>query len=89
MFCDRLGEIQPIIVKAYVVPGLKHDLSSVKGLSKAGYSVHHHPGPEQSGVYAVINNKIGKSKSFPFMNENSNLFYLKLKQLSTRQFKKQ
>ena len=27
---DRLGEIRPIIVKAYVVPGLKYDLPSVK-----------------------------------------------------------
>ena len=71
--CDRLGEIRPIIVKAYVVPGLEHDLLSVKGLNKAGYSVHHHPDPEQSGVYAVINNKIDKSKSFTFMSEYSNL----------------
>jgi hypothetical protein len=77
--CDRLGEIQPIIVKAYVVPGLKHDLLSVKGLNKAGYhSVNHHPAPKQSGVYAVINKKIDKSKSFPFMSEHSSLFYLKL-----------
>ena len=29
---DRLGEIRPIIVKAYVVPGLKYDLLSVKEL---------------------------------------------------------
>ncbi len=29
----RLGEIRPIVVKAYVVPGLKHDLLSVKGLN--------------------------------------------------------
>ena len=50
----RLGEIRTIIVKAYVVPGLK--LLSVKELNKAGYSVHHHPDPEQSRVYAVINN---------------------------------
>ena len=24
--CDRLGEIRPIFIKAYVVPGLKHDI---------------------------------------------------------------
>jgi hypothetical protein len=35
---------------------------------KTGYSVHHHPDPEQSVVYAVINDKIDKSKSFPFMS---------------------
>ena len=35
---DRLGEIRPIIVKAYVVPGLKYDLllAWVKGLNLAG-----------------------------------------------------
>ena len=64
---DRLGEIRPIIVKAYVVPGLKYDLLSVKGLNQAGYAVSHHPDPEQSGVYAVIN-KIDKSKSFAFIS---------------------
>ena len=63
---DRLGEIRPIIVKAYVVPGLKYDLLSVKGLNRAGYAVSHHTDPEQSGVYAVINNKIDKSKSLNY-----------------------
>ena len=69
---DRLGEIRPIIVQAYVVPGLKYDKG--KGLYRAGYAGSHHPDPEQSGVYAVINNKIDKSKSFAFINEHSNLF---------------
>ena len=73
---DRLGEIRPIIVKAYVVPGLKYDLLSVKGLNRAGYAVNHHPDPEQSGVYAVINNKIDKSKSFAFISEHSLNFFL-------------
>jgi hypothetical protein len=61
------------------VPGLKHDLLSVKGLNKAGYGANRDPDPEQSGVHAVINNKIDnlKSKSFPFMSEYSNLFDLK------------
>ena len=86
---DRLGEIRPIIVKAYVVPGLKYDLLSVKGLNRAGYAVSHHPDPEQSGAYAVINNKIEKSKSFAFISEHSNLFYLKLEQMSAKQFEKQ
>ncbi len=72
--CDRLGEIRLIIVKAFVIPGLKHDLLSVKGLNKAGYAVSHHPDTEQSGAYAVINNKIDKSKSFPFMSGHSNFF---------------
>ncbi len=34
--CDRLGEIRPIVVRKYVVPGLKHDLLSVKGLNESG-----------------------------------------------------
>ncbi len=37
----RLGELRPIVVKEYVVPGLKHDLLSVKGLNQAGYRVIH------------------------------------------------
>ena len=86
---DRLGEIRPIIVKAYVVPGLKYDLLSVKGLNRAGYAVNHHPDPEQSVVYAVIKNKIDKSKSFPFISEHSIFYYLKLAQMSARQFEKQ
>ncbi len=71
---DRLGEIRPIVVKAYVVPGLKYDLLSVKGLNKCGYAVFHHPDPEESGVYAVINKKTDKAKSFPFMSEHSSRF---------------
>jgi hypothetical protein len=27
---DRLGEIRPIVVRAYIVPGLKHDILSVR-----------------------------------------------------------
>jgi hypothetical protein len=42
-----LGEIRPIAVKAYVVPGLKYDLLSVRGLNKCGYAVFHHPDPEE------------------------------------------
>ena len=45
---DRLGEIRPIIVKACVVPGLKYDLLSVKGLNRAGNAVIHHPDPERN-----------------------------------------
>ena len=71
---DRLGEIRPIVVKAYVVPGLKYDLLSVKGLNKCGYAVYHHPDPEEAGVFALINNKMDKAKSFPFMSEHSSLF---------------
>jgi hypothetical protein len=52
---DRLGEVRPIVVKAYVVPGLKYDLLSVKGLNKCGYAVYHHPKPEESGVFALVN----------------------------------
>ena len=65
-FRDRLEEIRPIIVKACVVPGLKYNLLSVKGLNRAGYAVNHHPDPAHSGVFSVINNKIDKSISFPF-----------------------
>ncbi len=69
-----MGEIRPIVVKAYVVPGLKHDLLSVKGLNQAGYRVIHDEDEEESGVFAVINKKIDKAKSFPFMSEHSIFF---------------
>ncbi len=44
-------------VKAYVVPGQKYDILSVKGLNKCWYAVFHHPDPEELGAYAVINKK--------------------------------
>jgi hypothetical protein len=52
---DRLGKIRPFVVKAYVVPGLKHDLLSVKGLNQPGCRVIHDEDEEESGVFAVIN----------------------------------
>jgi hypothetical protein len=70
-FRDWLGEIRPIVV---VVSGLKNDLLTVKGLSKCGYIVFHHPDPEESGVYAVINQKTDKANFFSFMSEHSSLF---------------
>jgi hypothetical protein len=69
---DRLGGTRPIVVRAYVVPGLKHDLLSVEGLNQSGYRVIHDADEEESGVFAVMNKKIDKSKSFPFMSEHSN-----------------
>ena len=81
--------MRPIVVKAHVVPGLKYDLLLVKGLNKCGYAVYHHPGPDESDVYALINKKMDKAKSFPFMREHSSLFYLKLEQMSAKHFEKQ
>ena len=84
-----MGAIRPIIFKAYVAPGLKYDLQSIKGLNRTGYAVNHHPDPDQSGVYAVINNNIDTSKPFTFMSEHSNRLYLKLELMCARQFEKQ
>ena len=64
---DQTGEIRSITTKTYIVNGLKHDLLSAKGLNKAGED------PEESGVHAINDGKICKSKSFPFMSEHSNL----------------
>ena len=64
---DCLCEIRPIVVRAYVVPGLKHDLLSVKGLNQSGYSVIHYEDEEE---FAVINKNIDKSTSFPFVSEH-------------------
>ena len=78
-----------IVVKVYVVPGLEYDLSSVKGLNKCGYAAYHHPDPEESGVFALTNNKMDKAKSFPFMSEHSIFLYLKLERMSAKHFEKQ
>ena len=86
---DRTGELRPISVKAYIVPGLRYDLLSVKGLNRAGYRVIHDEDGHESGIYAVINKKIDHSKSFAFMSEHSNLFYLKIEQTNAQQFEKQ
>ena len=66
---DRLGKIRPIVVRAYVVPGLIHNSLSVKGLKQSGYRVIRDVDEEESGVFAVINKKIDKSKSFPLMGK--------------------
>ena len=42
----------------------------------------------ESGVYAVINRKIDTAKSFAFMSEHSNLFYVKAESMSAQQFGK-
>ena len=49
----------------------------------------HDEDEEESGVFAVINKKIDKAKSFPFMSEHSNFSSLKLEQMSATQFEKQ
>ncbi len=86
---DRTGTIRPIVVKAYIIPALRHDLLSVKGLNESGYHVIHDEDDMESGEYAVINRKIDIAKSFAFMSEHSNLFYLKIEQMNAQQFEKQ
>ena len=43
----RTGEIRPITTKAFICPKLRTDLLSVKGPNFQGYSVVHHPDPDQ------------------------------------------
>jgi hypothetical protein len=57
-------------------------------LNKAGYRIILDKDPEETGVYAVNDGKICKSKSFPFMSEHKNLHYLKTEPLTLRQFGK-
>ena len=79
-FRTRTGEFRSVTTRAFVTPGLRHDLLSVKGLN--------HPDPEESGIYPVFNGQIDKSKSFAFMSEHSNLFCLKPEMLTLQQFDK-
>ena len=75
-------------MKAYIVPGLRYDLLSAKGLNKAGYRVLHDEDEHKSGIYAVIK-KIDPSRSFAFMSGHSICFYLKIEQTNAQQFEKQ
>jgi hypothetical protein len=58
-----------IVVRAYVVPGRKHDFLSFRGLHQSGHSVIYDYDEEESGVFAVKSKKIDKSKLFPFMSD--------------------
>ncbi len=56
----------------------RHDLLSVKDLNKAGYRIVMDGDSEEQGVYAVEDDKVCKSKSFPFLSEHLGLFYQNL-----------
>jgi hypothetical protein len=86
---DRTGTIRPLVVNVCIVPALRHDLLSVKGLNKSEYRAIHDEDEMESGIYAVINRKIDTAKSIAFMSEHSTLFYLKIVQMNAQQFEKQ
>jgi hypothetical protein len=74
---SRTGEIRLITTKAFICPTLRTDLLSVKGLNFQGYSIIHHPDPEESGVFPLIKGKTDKSQSFAFMSKHSNIILSK------------
>jgi hypothetical protein len=43
---------------------------------------------EEAGIYSVEKGKIDKARSFPFMSELSNLYYLKIEKMSSTEFGK-
>jgi hypothetical protein len=63
------GEIRPITTKAFICPTLRTDLLSVKGLNFQGYSIVHHPDPDELGVFPLSKAKTDKSQSFAFMTK--------------------
>ncbi len=73
-FRSRTGDIRPITTKAFIFPKLKTDLISVKGLNFQGYSVVHHPDPDESEIFPMIKRKIENSQSLAFMCELSIFF---------------
>ena len=85
---DRIGELRPFTAKTYIVKNLKHDLLSGKMLNKAGYIIFLDEDPEESGIFAVRvdEGKICKSKSFPFIDSLTNLYYIKTEPICLRQF---
>jgi hypothetical protein len=57
-FRSRTGEIRAVTTQAFVVPSLRTDLLSVKLLNFQGYCVMHHPNPEESGLFQLIEGKM-------------------------------
>ncbi len=90
----RTRELRPITTKTYIVNNLKRDLLSGKALNKAGYRIILDEDPEESGVFAVNNGKLCRSRLFPFIgftivdSEHSNLFYLQTEPMTLQQFGK-
>ncbi len=78
------------MTKAFIVPSLRSELLviSVKSLNRQGYRVIHDSDPEESGIYPIFDGKIDKSKSFAFMSEHLNFFYIKAEAMSAQQFGK-
>jgi hypothetical protein len=57
-------------------------------LNKAGYRIIFDEDLEESGIFAVNDGKICKSKSFPFMDSLTNLYYIKTEPICLWQFGK-
>jgi hypothetical protein len=55
-------------------------------LNKAEYRIILDEDPEESGIFAVNERKICKSKSFPFICSLTNLYYIKTEPICFRQF---
>jgi hypothetical protein len=70
----QISYIRIVTTSAFVVPGLRKDLLSVKSLNRQGYA-----DPKESGIFPVINGKVDKSKYIAFMSKQSNLFCLKVR----------
>ncbi len=81
--------IRPVVVKAYIVPALRHDLSSAKGLNKSGYRVLRDEDEVESGAYAVINKQIALPNNLHLCVDTLVFFYLKIGQMYSHQFEKQ
>ena len=86
--CLKTYHARHITTKTYIVKNLKHDLLSGKMLNKAGYRIILDEDPEESGIFAVNEGKICKSKSFSFMGSLTNLYYIKTEPLCLREFGK-
>jgi hypothetical protein len=57
-------------------------------LNKEGYRIILDEDPEESGKFAVNAGKICKSKSVPFMDSLTNLYYIKMEPICLLQFGK-
>ncbi len=85
----QTGDIRPITNKAFICPKLRTDLLSVKCLNFQGLNVLHHPDPDKSGIFLLINGKTDNSQSSALMSGSEHsIFYLNAEIMFAPQFGK-
>jgi hypothetical protein len=85
----RTGYIRPITTMAFICQKMRTDLSSVKGQGySVGYSVVHHPDPDESRIYPLIKGKARQTScNLLHLRVSTQFFdYLNAELMSAQQF---